>query len=647
MKLIFICLFSSASLTAQVINSIKGVNYSQVEIDDNFWSPKITDVAKEGLAVCIHQTEFVTPRIKNFEAVAKQEVGTHGGIYYDDSDVYKAIEAMAYSLHSIPNPTIEAKADEWIDKIEAAQLPDGYLNTYYTLQELDNRWTDMEKHETYCGGHLIEAAIAYYRATGKRKLLDVAIRFANHMNATLRKAGKPWVAGHQEIELALIKLYRITGNEEYLNLSSWFLDQRGQGHGKGKIWDEWNDPAYCQDALPIREQTEITGHAVRAMYMYTGIADLAALSEDEDYLRTMETVWEDVVHRNTYVTGGIGSAGNNEGFNEDYVLPNENAYCETCASVGMVLWNQRMNWLTGDAKYMDVLERSLYNSALDGISLDGRQFFYPNPLKSHGQHHRKDWFGTACCPSNISRLITSIGNYIYAYSDDGIWVNLFIGSSYRHTTKSGELEIQIETQYPLDGKVKMNINASNPAETTLHLRVPGWVHGEVMDGDLYQFVQSSFKLPELQLNGKIVDYELEKGYALIKQNWQGKNELIWNIPMMVQKIKSSPSLKENRDKLALQYGPLVYCFEGADNENVLAMLLSENAQFKVERTTINDEPINALLGELSTLRIQEDGMSISIAPKEVKAIPYYTWCNRGSNDMLVWVPSRIHQLEIH
>ncbi len=447
-------IFSIAKTKAQTSSQqVEPVNFSQVEIEDNFWKSRINTVSNVTIPVCIDQTEVKTGRIRNFEKVASKNGEKHEGMFYDDSDVYKALEAIAYSLKNHPNPILEKKADEWIDKIAGAQLPDGYVNTYYSLADITKRWTDMDKHEDYCAGHLIEAAVAYYNTTAKRKLLDVAIRFANHIDSTFRQQNHHWVSGHEEIELALVKLYKTTENKKYLDLADWYLQQRGHGY----FYDKPKTQDHYQDKLPLEDQTQITGHAVRAMYLYTGAADVDAAKNDSGYMKAMKNVWKDVVYRNMYITGGIGSSGRNEGFGTAYDLPNEQAYCETCASGGMVFWNQRMNLLTGESKYIDVMERSLYNGALDGLSLKGDRFFYGNPLSSEGNYSRSEWFGTACCPSNIARLVESVGDYIYTKSNDGIWINLFVGSTGSFIIKNNKILVKQVTNYPWDGKIQISI----------------------------------------------------------------------------------------------------------------------------------------------------------------------------------------------
>ncbi len=524
--------------TAQLQHQIEPVNFSKVMITDNFWKPKLDKVATTTLNACIYQTEVATPRIRNFEKVARKKGEKHEGIFYDDSDVFKALEAMAYSLKNRPDSALMKKADEWIDKIAAAQLPDGYLNTYYTLTDLDKRWTDMSMHEDYNGGHMIEAAVAYYNATGKRKFLDVSIKWANHFNDMFGPGKKHWVTGHQELELALVKLYRVTQDKKYLDLAHWLLEERGRKLAYGYTWTEWKDTGYAQDLVPVKDQKEITGHAVRAMYMYTGVADVAALTGDQGYIKAMRTVWEDVVYRNMYITGGIGSAGSNEGFTTDFDLPNEQAYCETCASVGMVFWNQRMNSLSGDAEYADILERSLYNGALDGLSLKGDRFFYGNPLASMGKNARREWFGTACCPANIARLVESLGNYIYSASDNGIWINLFVGNKTTIPVSNNNINLTMTGNYPWEGNITINVDPVKKIKTAIRIRIPGWARNIAVPGGLYSFADSSSATTKILVNGKEIPYSIDKGYATIEREWKKGDIIVLQLPMVVRKIRA-------------------------------------------------------------------------------------------------------------
>ncbi|MEY3946768.1 MAG: hypothetical protein RJB03_1474 [Bacteroidota bacterium] len=627
---------------------IEPVNFSKVLINDAFWKPKIDKVATKTLAACIYQTEEKTGRIRNFEKVAGGKGGKHEGIYFDDSDVYKALEAMAYAIKTTGNKALEKKADEWIDKIAAAQQPDGYLNTFYTLTGLENRWTDMSMHEDYMGGHMIEAAVAYFDATGKRKFLDVAIRWADHFDDNFGPGKKHWVTGHQELELALVKLYKSTQNEKYLKLADWLLSERGKKVAKGFTWTDWKDTGYTQDLVPVKDQSEITGHAVRAMYLYTGAADVAAHTGDQDYLKAMRRVWEDVVYRNMYITGGIGSAGSNEGFTVDYDLPNEQAYCETCASVGMVFWNQRMNSLTGNAEYIDVLERSLYNGALDGLSLSGDRFFYGNPLASSGRHSRKEWFGTACCPSNIARLVASLGDYVYGQKGNKIFINLFVGSETHFPLNKGEMKVTMQTQYPWDGTVTVKLSLAKKEKASLAFRIPGWLGNTAVPGGLYSFASVSATKPIMLVNGSPVEYQIENGYAVFEREWKDGDKIDYRMPMEVKKLLSRSELKQNNQRMALQRGPLVYCVEGADNNgkawNILAPV---NTPFQTEKFSVLDEPVVSIVGELPVIETGEDRMSINTQKTKVRAIPYYTWCNRGSNAMQVWLPTTIKDIKIN
>lgn len=622
------------------------ISFSQVNITDEFWKPKIDKVATKTLEACIYQTETKTPRLRNFEKVARNDGEKHEGIFYDDSDVYKALEAMAYSLKNHPNPEMEKKCDVWVDKIAAAQQPDGYLNTMYTLNEPQNRYTDMSMHEDYNCGHMIEAAVAYYNATGKRKLLEVAIKWANHFNSLFGPDKKHWVTGHQELELALVKLYKATNDQKYLKLADWLLSERGHRYAKGYTWTDWKDTAYAQDLLPVKEQTQITGHAVRAMYMYTGAADVAAYTGDEGYMKAMKTVWEDVVYRNMYITGGIGSAGSNEGFSVDYDLPNEQAYCETCASVGMVFWNQRMNALTGESKYMDILEKSLYNGALDGLSLSGDRFFYGNPLASRGQHARREWFGTACCPANIARLVVSLGDYIYAKSSDAIYVNLYIGSNTKINVANTDVGLKMETNYPWEPLVKINVDVAKPATFKMKMRIPGWI--DESDQSLYKSVNAYDSTMMYYVNGKPVAVSYENGYVVMNRKWKQGDVISFAYTMMPWLVKAKDEIKQDSGRVAIQRGPIVYCVEGADNGGkAWNIIIPPGTKFETIDYQVQDEKVKALTAEVPVVLVGDDGLSIRTEKKKIIAIPYYTWANRGKNEMQLWLPTKIKDIKVN
>jgi DUF1680 family protein len=623
------------------------VNFSKVKITDNFWKPRMDKVTEVTIPVCIDQTEVKTPRIRNFEKVARKKGEKHEGIFYDDSDVYKALEAIAYSLSNKPNPDLQKKADEWIDKIAAAQLADGYIGTWYTLGDFDKRWTDMSMHEDYNGGHLIEAAVAYFDATGKRKLLDVAIRFADHFDSLFGPGKRHWVTGHQELELALVKLYRVTQEKRYLALSNWLLEERGHKYAIGYTWTDWRDTAYAQDVIPVKAQKEITGHAVRAMYMYTGAADVASQTGDLGYMDAMKTVWEDVVYRNMYITGGIGSSGSNEGFSIDYELPNENAYCETCASVGMVFWNQRMNQLTGDTKFIDVLERSLYNAANDGLSLDGKTFFYGNVLASDGRHKRREWFGTACCPANIARLVESLGNYIYAQSDNGFYVNLFVGSSTTIDIAKTKVAIAQESNYPWEGLIKVKVSPEKKAKFTLNLRIPGWALGKPVPGDTYSYFNYSGSAYTITVNGKPAAFSLENGYAAINREWKKDDVVELNLPMEVRRVVARAEVKEDVNRVAFERGPLVFCVEHPDNNGkAFNVFVPDNAVLTSEFNKDLLGGTQVIKSDVPVVTTSADGMEIKTEIKTITAIPYFLWNNRGQGQMQVWLPRRVTDIKL-
>lgn len=647
----------AGTATSETQGAVRAVDFSNVKITDEFWTPKIAKIGTTTLPACIAYTQLKTGRIRNFEKVARKQNEKHEGIYYDDSDVYKAIEAIAYSLSNHPDPMLEKTVEAWISTIAAAQLPDGYLNTYYSLTGLDGRWTDMEKHEDYCAGHLIEAAIAYYRTTGNRTLLDVAIRFADHINKTFREQNRHWVSGHEEIELALMKLYEVTQNDRYLKLAEWYLEQRGHGYGRGGLWSNGRSADYCQDSVPVKDQRQIRGHAVRAMYLYCGAADVAAMTKDADYLKAMTAVWEDVVYRNMYLTGGIGSSGQNEGFTKDYDLPNADAYCETCASVGMVFWNHRMNLLTGESKYIDVLERSLYNGALDGLSLSGDQFFYGNPLASSasfssssisGHRGRSEWFGTACCPSNIARLVASVGSYVYVASNNSIWVNLFIGSSTTIRLGKTDLSLDLTTEYPWDGKVKLLVNPTQSIRCSMRIRIPGWVKGVAVPGELYRFSAPQVTEPIVLINGRSMPHKEESGYAVIERSWKRGDVVELSFPMDVRRVVAREEVAADRGRFAFQRGPMVYCVEGADNSgSAWNLVFPDNSGFAAIPYQVLEESVVAIKAEGLALTPADGGLAAEKKRRSITAIPYYTWANRENYEMQVWLPTRIQDLKIN
>lgn len=576
------------------------VDFSQVKITDHFWLPRINKHAEVTLPACINQCENETQRVKNFAIAGGLEPGEFKGLVYDDSDLYKMIEGCSYSLMNHPNPELEKKLDEIIAKIASAQQEDGYLMTYFILGDLSQRWTNMDKHEMYCCGHLIEAGIAYHNATGKRSLLDVALKYANHIDDTFGEGKKSWVPGHQEIELALVKLYRVTKDERYLNLSHWLLEQRGHGLG------DWQAKDYYQDLKPVSQLSKISGHAVRAMYLFTGMADLASITKDTAYIHALDRLWDNVVHTKMYATGGIGSSRKNEGFTDDYDLPNADAYCETCASVGMVFWNQRMNMLKGDGKYINVLEKAMYNGALAGISLSADRFFYVNPLESDGTHHRKPWYGTACCPSQISRFLPSVGNYIYATSADALWVNLYISSETSVSVQDVPVSIRQETNYPWEGKVQLSVSPKQEETFAVKLRLPDWC-----------------KNYTLKVNDREVKLVVEAGYVVIDRTWAPGDRITFDMAMSVEVIAADSRVKANAGKRALQRGPLVYCMEEVDNPQYDAVTLLPSMNY----TTAFE---SGLLGGVTTITAIH-------ADETYQFIPYYAWDNRAPGKMKVWV----------
>jgi DUF1680 family protein len=618
--LLVLCSLASAG------ESLKALPFPAVHITDGFWSPRIKTNLTATIEANLHQCE-VTGRIRNFAIAGKLEQGKHEGALYNDSDVYKVIEGIAYALASKRDPDLEARTDAIIHKIAAAQQPDGYLNTYYKLVEPQNRWKNIQHgHEMYCAGHLIEAAVAYYQATGKRKLLDVACRMADHIASVFGPDKRHAVCGHEEIELALVKLYRVTHEKRYLDLAIFFLDLRGRADGRTLFGE------YCQDMKPIREQTEVVGHAVRAMYLYSAMADVSAITGDKGLVNALDKIWHDVVDRKMYVTGGIGPSASNEGFTVPYDLPNESAYAETCAAVGMALWNHRMFLLTGNGKYADILEREVYNGLLSGVSLSGDRFFYVNPLGSKGNHHRVPWFDCSCCPTNIVRYIPGMGERAYAYRQNDIWTVLYMGNSATIPLDGGKVGLAQETNYPWDGKIKVTVWPEKSFSFGLHLRIPGWCKELPVDA--------------LTVNGQPMVATPNRGYVTIDRLWQPGDEVVVNLPMPIERIYADPHVKADVGRAALQRGPIVYCLEGVDNSGHVRNL----CLLKEEKLTAHFE--KDLLGGVAVVRGQalfvsrgKDG-SLSTHPVQFQAVPYATWDNRQPGEMVVWLPESPDPAEV-
>ena len=627
------CQTSKEDIKEQPLKMIEQIDFSHVKINDNFWSPRLSKHVSATLPVCIDQIENQTGRIRNFENAAKGE-GEHSGIFFDDSDVYKALEGMAYSLINNPDPELEKKADEWIDKFAAAQQPDGYINTFYTLTGLDKRWTNMDKHEMYCAGHMIEAGVAYYQATGKRKLLDVCIRMTDHMMSQFGPGKRHWVPGHEEIELALCKLYRVTNDPLYLDMAKKFLEIRGvtyRPEGEGVM-----AATYAQQHAPVSQQTEAVGHAVRAAYLYTAMAQVDALTGLHDYDKALQAIWNNLVTTRMHITGGLGAVEGMEGFGAPYELPNLTAYNETCAAVANVFFNQGLFLGSGDAKFWDIAELSLFNNALAGINLKGDRFFYVNPLEAdgerrfnHGNGGRAEWFGCACCPPNISRLILQVPGYMYAYSKDNIYLTLYGGSRTTIPLKGGKVALEQESGYPFDGKVRLVVIPEKKERFSISMRIPTWAtKDEFVPGGLYPYEEQRHLPVEVRVNGEKVKYVMKKGFAVIERDWVSGDIVELELPMPVRFVDCIPEVEDNVGKTAVTRGPLVYCAEEIDNGRPVQQLFLGDATEEKAQVTIEET------GELKGLDfIKVGGISL---------VPYYAWCNRGDNrTMLVWLNKEV------
>ena len=588
------------------------IPFTDVKLQDSFWLPRIKRhraALTRGLDLCEE-----TGIIDNFRIAAGQMEGERKGLYHSDSDLYKVLEGVAYWLQNSPDQELEQRVDGIIELIAESQWEDGYINTYFTLAKPGERWTDMEKHETYCGGHMLEAGIAYLQATGKGILYHTAKRFMDHIYSAFYEANMPWVTGHEEVELALAKLYHFTGERKYLDLMLYLLEQRGRGFGRGSYWPNPGEgSANCQDEIPVADLREASGHAVCAMYLYTAMTD-AAICGIDTYNTALDSLWGNLTGRKMYVTGGIGSTASNEGFTQDFDLPNADAYCETCAAFGMVLWNSRMNRLYGSGRYADIMELSLYNGLLSGISLSGDKYFYVNPLSSAGGHHRTPWYGCPCCPSQIARFMPSVGGYMYTHDGAGdLSVNLFIASSLDISRSNGEKTVITQkTEYPYDGNVTFHIEQWD-GFTNLRVRLPGWC--------------KSFSI---RLNGAEKRYDTADGYIILTGIKAGdKIEYVMDMPVNI--VSADPRVESCRDFRCLKRGPLVYCVEEIDNQGYNIMIASDDTIQECRIDKMND--LSLPKGTVVLYVTSLDGN------RKLTAIPYHLWDNRAPGRMDVWIPA--------
>ncbi|HPO16425.1 MAG TPA: glycoside hydrolase family 127 protein [Candidatus Hydrogenedentes bacterium] len=609
------------------------VPFTDVKVLGGFWEPWITltreKILPHNLAYCESEG-----KIDNFRIAAGKKEGAFRGAPWEDSDVYKVIEGAAYCLMHQRDENIERQIDEIIELISGSQQPDGYIDTYFTLKEPGKRWTDDAKHETYCAGHLIEGAIAYFNATGKRTLLDVAIRMADHMLEVFAADKHMDSPQHEEIELALVKLWRLTENGRYLDLAKLFLDRRGYNKDGKPVGGRWGE--VCQDHKPVREQDVIVGHAVRAMYLYSAVTDIAGLAGDAGYLTALDRLWQDVTQRKMYVTGGIGdSSRRNEGFSLPYFLPNDTAYAETCASVGMAFWNQRMALLHADAKYADIVEREIYNGILASQAMDGQHIFYCNRLE--GSERRPSWQGCACCPTNIVRFLPAIAGYAYAYNGADVYVNQYLPSEVKISLAGDTLVLRQETDYPWEGKITLVLSPQTPKVFSVYLRIPAWCQGAQTPEDLYQLVgKPESGAVALAVNGASVsNLSIEKGYACLRREWKSGDTVTLDLPMSVRRVKAHPKVEADVSRIALQRGPVVYCVENADNPNaVRSISLPPDAPLEAEHHP-------ELLGGVTIIKgkgLQRISDNTEPQPYEFTAIPYYAWNNRTPGFMRVWLP---------
>lgn len=635
-----LCSCTSSRTSGQAGYPIDPVPFTSVNVDDSFWTPRLKASREVTVPLAFSKCEE-TGRYRNFEIAARHLAGEDTsdvkveGFSFDDTDVYKTIEGASYLLQTYPDKKLEAYIDSVLVIVASAQEPDGYLYTARTMNpEHPHKWSGSKRwesvedlsHEFYNLGHMLEAACAHYAATGKRNFLDIAIRYADCVIDAVGPGENQLklVPGHQIAEMGLAKLYLVTGEKKYLDQAKFFLDMRGKTSRKD---------SYSQAHKPVVEQDEAVGHAVRAGYMYSGMADVAALTGDADYINAIDRIWDNIVSKKYYITGGVGARHDGEAFGANYELPNASAYCETCAQIANVYTNYRLFLLHGDAKYYDVLERTLYNALISGVSMDGGAFFYPNPLSTpaDSDYARQPWFGCACCPSNICRFIPSLPGYIYAVKDNDVYVNLYMGNTARISAGGKNIELQQETSYPYDGKIDITVREGK-GHFALRLRIPGWVSNQVVPSDLYTYADGKNLSYSVSLNGEAVESRLEDGYFVIERNWKPGDKVSLNLEMQPRLVRAHDMVSADQGRIAIERGPLVYCAEGADNEHDIASYTIDAAQeIKLIPDYLIEVPANT----------EYSAEVVALKTGDLTLIPYFAWDHRGQKGgMDVWIPVR-------
>lgn len=668
MKKLVVCIgislcFIQYSFAQNKDYAYRAVPFTSVKLMDNFWLPRIRRNYEVTIPASFERCDK-TGRIKNF-IMAAEHSGKFCTVYpFDDTDIYKTIEGASYSLSLFPDKKLEAYVDSLIVIIGRAQEPDGYLYTARTIDPANpHKWAGTQRwekerelsHELYNAGHLYEAAAAHFIATGKRSLLNIALKNADLVCSVFGPDKKHVAPGHEIVEMGLVKLYRITGKKDYLETAKFFVEERGHFNGYDpKSKDPWKNGSYWQDHIPVVDQREAIGHAVRAGYLYSAVADVAALTGDEKLLNAIDSIWTNMVSKKIYVQGGAGAIGDGERYGDNYQLPNATAYNETCAAIANVYWNQRMFQLHGDSKYIDVLEKILYNGLISGVGLDGKSFFYTNAMQirnsfSHGdmEAERSGWFTCSCCPTNICRLLPSVPGYMYAQKDDKVFVNLFASSDASLTVQGKPVEIIQQNNYPWEGDLKFTISPKASLAFGLLIRIPGWAQNMAIPSDLYSFEHNSDKKIIIKINGSPVDYTIENGYAVLNRTWKKNDVVELSLHMEVRRVIATGKLKEDAGKVALQRGPIIYCAEWKDNNGRASnIVLPGNTVFSSEFRPDLLDGVTVLKTEATVIVADDKANKVNTVEQPFVAIPYYAWANRGKGEMTVWFPEQIKDIEI-